>query len=25
LKRNGDWDNYWKYHIDCEKQRLYAA
>lgn len=25
LKRNGDWDDYWRYHIKNEKQRLYAA
>jgi hypothetical protein len=24
LKRNGDWENYWKYHIDLERARLYA-
>jgi len=23
LKRNGDWDDYWKYHLKQEKQRLY--
>lgn len=25
IKRNGDWDPYWNYHLNQEKQRLYHA
>ncbi|MFQ5796026.1 MAG: hypothetical protein ACE5JP_13390 [Candidatus Bipolaricaulia bacterium] len=24
LKRNGDWEAYWEYHIEKEHQRLYT-
>jgi hypothetical protein len=25
VKKNGDWDDFWDYRIDCERDRRYPA